>query len=168
MEVVITAVGPDNVGLADPIIHDVTSRGANIAEIQMYDHDEAAVFAMMCRLNIEASKYPGLVEKMASIAHDKELEIRVWSPDLNATRPRIAICTTLLEHTPRAILHAIHTRELNADPVVIIGNRRKCEVLAREYNVHGDLLEGCQGAGLEQAIEQESESSKLLTHFEIR
>ena len=140
MEVVITAVGPDNVGLADPIIHDVTSRGANIAEIQMYDHDEAAVFAMMCRLNIEASKYQGLVEKMASIANDKKLEIRVWSPDLNAKKPRIAICTTLLEHTPRAILHAIHTRELNADPVVIIGNRRKCEVLAREYNVPFEFI----------------------------
>ena len=56
MEVVITAVGPDNVGLADPIIHDVTSRGANIAEIQMYDHDEAAVFAMMCRLNIDTTQ----------------------------------------------------------------------------------------------------------------
>jgi formyltetrahydrofolate deformylase len=140
MEVVITAVGPDNVGLADPIIHDVTSRGANIAEIQMYDHDEAAVFAMMCRLNIEASMYPGLVDKMASIAQDKRLEIRVWSPELNAAKPRLAICTTLLEHTPRAILHAIHTRELNADPVVIIGNRRKCEVLAREYNVPFEFI----------------------------
>jgi formyltetrahydrofolate deformylase len=140
MEVVITAVGPDNVGLADPIIHDVTSRGANIAEIQMYDHDEAAVFAMMCRLNIEASMYPGLVDKMASIAQDKRLEIRVWSPELNAAKPRLAICTTLLEHTPRAILHAIHTRELNADPVVIIGNRRKCELLAREYNVPFEFI----------------------------
>lgn len=140
MEVVITAVGPDNVGLADPIIHDVTSRGANIAEIQMYDHDEAAVFAMMCRLNIEASMYPGLVDKMASIAQDKRLEIRVWSPELNAAKPRLAICTTLLEHTPRAILHAIHTRELNADPVVIIGNRRKCELLAREYNAPFEFI----------------------------
>jgi len=140
MEVVITAVGPDNVGLADPIIHDVTSRGANIAEIQMYDHDEAAVFAMMCRLNIEASMYPGLVDKMASIAQDKRLEIRVWSPEVNAAKPRLAICTTLLEHTPRAILHAIHTRELNADPVVIIGNRRKCELLAREYNVPFEFI----------------------------
>jgi formyltetrahydrofolate deformylase len=140
MEVVITAVGPDNVGLADPIIHDVTSRGANIAEIQMYDHDEAAVFAMMCRLNIEASMYPGLVDKMASIAQDKRLEIRVWSPELNAAKPRLAICTTLLEHTPRAILHVIHTRELNADPVVIIGNRRKCELLAREYNVPFEFI----------------------------
>ena len=40
MEVIITALGPDNVGLADPIIHHVTGRGARIAEIQMYDHDE--------------------------------------------------------------------------------------------------------------------------------
>ncbi len=52
MEIVVTAVGPDNVGLADPIIHEVTRQGASIAEIQMYDHDEAAMFAMMCRLNI--------------------------------------------------------------------------------------------------------------------
>ena len=39
MQVIITAVGPDNRGLADPIVHCVTSAGANIAEIQMYDHD---------------------------------------------------------------------------------------------------------------------------------
>ncbi|RLS47340.1 MAG: formyltetrahydrofolate deformylase, partial [Planctomycetota bacterium] len=35
MQVVITAVGPDNRGLADPIIHHVTGAGANIFEIQM-------------------------------------------------------------------------------------------------------------------------------------
>ena len=39
MQVIITAVGPDNRGLADPIVHHVTSAGANISEIQMYDHD---------------------------------------------------------------------------------------------------------------------------------
>ena len=47
MQIVITAVGPDNVGLADPIIHYVTGQGANIGEIQMYNHDEGAVFAML-------------------------------------------------------------------------------------------------------------------------
>ena len=31
MQVLITAVGPDNVGLADPLIHYVTGEGANIA-----------------------------------------------------------------------------------------------------------------------------------------
>jgi formyltetrahydrofolate deformylase len=35
MQVTISAVGPDNRGLADPIIHYVTGQGANIAEIQM-------------------------------------------------------------------------------------------------------------------------------------
>ena len=52
MEITITAVGPDNVGLADPIIHFVTGHGANIAEIQMYDHDEEALFAMLLRIEL--------------------------------------------------------------------------------------------------------------------
>ena len=46
MQIVITAVGPDNGRLVDPIIHYVTGLGANIAEVQMYDHDEEALFAM--------------------------------------------------------------------------------------------------------------------------
>ena len=49
MEIVVTAVGPDNVGLADPIIHEVTRQGASIAEIQMYDHDSERIFAMLLR-----------------------------------------------------------------------------------------------------------------------
>ena len=56
MEIVVTAVGPDNVGLADPIIHEMTSQGANIAEIQMYDHDEAAVFAMQSRAEMRMDR----------------------------------------------------------------------------------------------------------------
>lgn len=46
MHVTITAVGPDNRGLADPIIHYLASAGANIHEIQMYDHDTEKLFAM--------------------------------------------------------------------------------------------------------------------------
>ena len=42
MEVIITALGPDNVGLADPIIHLLTAEGARIEEIQMYDHGRRA------------------------------------------------------------------------------------------------------------------------------
>ena len=44
MQVIVTAVGPDNRGLADPIVHYVSSAGANIAEIQMYDHDAGKLF----------------------------------------------------------------------------------------------------------------------------
>ncbi len=87
MEIVITAVGPDNVGLADPIIHDIAARGGNFAEIQMYDHDEAAVFAMMCRLQIDASHYESIRATMAEIGKAKKLEVRVWSPDLRTASP---------------------------------------------------------------------------------
>ena len=55
MQVVITAVGPDNRGLADPIVHSVTGMGANIAEIQMYDHDEESVFSMLTRIELDPS-----------------------------------------------------------------------------------------------------------------
>ena len=146
MELVITAVGPDNVGLADPIIHDVTRRGANIAEIQMYDHDEAAVFAMMCRLHLPRDHWQGLEDAMRAIAKEKGLEIRVWSPETNAQRPRLAICTTLLEHTPRALLEGVRSGRLNAEPVVLIGNRRRCESLAREFGVPFEYIGSEDGA----------------------
>jgi formyltetrahydrofolate deformylase len=159
MEVIITAVGPDNVGLADPIIHDVTSRGANIGEIQMYDHDEAAVFAMMCRLHIAADQFGGLAEAMERIAVQKGLELRVWSPETNASRPRLAICATILEHTPRAILEAVKNRTLNAEPVVLIGNRRKCEQLAQEFGIPFEFI------GLEDGSADDAKMVRLIDQY---
>src|SRR4249920_311999 len=107
MHIVITAVGPDNVGLADPIIHYVTGQGANIAEIQMYDHDEEALFAMLCRIELAADKLQALKEAMARVAKDTGLSIRVWSPDERAARPRLAICTTFRPEPALALLRAI-------------------------------------------------------------
>jgi formyltetrahydrofolate deformylase len=47
MRVIIAAVGRDHWGLADPIVHYVTSAGAHIAEIQMYDRDDRGLFALL-------------------------------------------------------------------------------------------------------------------------
>jgi formyltetrahydrofolate deformylase len=152
MEIVITAVGPDNVGLADPIIHDVTSRGANIAEIQMYDHDEAAVFAMMCRIQMVSDQLEPLRARMSQVASQKKLEIRVWSPDERASNPNIAICTTLLEHTPKAVLQAIREGMIRAYPVVVIGNRRKCESLAEAFGVPFEYIGRDDGSGDDDAM----------------
>jgi formyltetrahydrofolate deformylase len=161
MEVVITAVGPDNVGLADPIIHDVTRRGANIAEIQMYDHDEAAVFAMVCRLQLEPTQWDGLRGAMQSIAQEKRLEIRVWSPELRAARPRLAICATLLEFTPKALLEAVRTERLRADPVVLISNRRRCESLARQFDVPFECI------GLEDGSADDAAMVRLFDQYDV-
>lgn len=159
MEIIITAVGPDNVGLADPIIHDVTTRGANIAEIQMYDHDEAAVFAMMCRLRIPAMAWSALQQSMEEIASRTKLEIRVWSPEERVARPNIAICTTLLDHTPRAVLQAVRDGIIRANPVVMIGNRRKCEPLAREYGIPFEFI------GLEDGSADDLEMVRVIDRY---
>ncbi len=87
METIITAVGPDNVGLADPIVHFVTGQGANIEEIQMYNHDEAALFAMLLRVILPTGKYAELCDAMRQIGQHTHLSIRVWSPELRAAPP---------------------------------------------------------------------------------
>src|SRR5436853_4251801 len=107
MHIVITAVGPDNVGLADPIIHYVTGQGANIAEIQMYDHDEERVFAMLLRVEMADDRFAALRGAMVEIGQRTGLSIRVWSPDERAARPRLAICTTIRHEPALALLRAM-------------------------------------------------------------
>jgi formyltetrahydrofolate deformylase len=161
MEIVITAVGPDNVCLADPIIHDITQRGANIAEIQMYDHDEAAVFAMLCRIRVDAQQLIPIRQAMAEVGKARNLEIRVWSAEERAARPRIALCTTLLEQTPRAILQAVQSGHIGAEVAVMIGNRRKCEGLAKEFNVPFEFI------GREDGSADDEHFVRLLDHYAI-
>ena len=161
MEIVITAVGPDNVGLADPIIHEITGRGANIAEIQMYDHDEAAVFAMMCRIQVDPSQFAPIHQVMQEIGSKKGLEIRTWSPDLRRTKPRLAICTTFLDATPRAVLEGIRSGLIQAEAAVIIGNRRKCEPLAQEFNVPFEYIGNDDGSANDDQMVQ------LLDSYQI-
>jgi formyltetrahydrofolate deformylase len=135
MQTIITAVGPDNRGLADPIIHYVTGAGANIAEIQMYDHDEEALFAMVVRIELERSRYADLKAAMAQIGRDKQLSVRVWSPDERAARPRLAICTTYRQEPPLALLRAIRDGQIRAEAAMVLGNRPACRSIAEQFGV---------------------------------
>src|ERR1051325_11750479 len=96
MQVSVTAVGPDNRGLADPIVHHVTSAGANISEIQMYDHDSERLFAMLLRMDWPAEDAPlaDLRQHMDRISRDKGLSIRTWARPAGGTKPRLALCVT--------------------------------------------------------------------------
>ena len=83
MRVIITAVGRDHWGLADPIVHYVASVEAHIAEIQMYDRDDGDLFALLLRL-----KWPGtaatladLRTKTAEISREGAVSIRTWARD---------------------------------------------------------------------------------------
>ena len=135
MQVVITAVGPDNRGLADPIVHSVTEMGANIAEIQMYDHDEERVFSMLTRVDIEATRYDELQQAMVEVSRRTKLSIRTWSPDIIGRKPRLAICVTYRPEPAMALLKAIREGHVQAEPTLMISNREKCRGLADEFGV---------------------------------
>jgi formyltetrahydrofolate deformylase len=135
MQAIITAVGPDHRGLADPIIHHVTGQGANIAEIQMYDHDEQGVFAMLCRVELPAEQFAALKPAMEEIGREKGLSIRVWSPDAHSGKPRLAICTTYRLEPALALLRAIRDRQVPATAAVMLGNRPACRAVAEQFGV---------------------------------
>jgi formyltetrahydrofolate deformylase len=153
VEVIITALGPDNVGLADPIIHFVTGAGARIAEIQMYDHDEAHLFAMLCRVDLDAGSLEPLREAMRQIGQYKGLAIRVWTSEIGPDRlPKLAVCATYIEHTPRAVLQAVADGVIRAEVAVVIGNRRRCEGLAKEFGVPFAMIGDAEGVADDAAM----------------
>lgn len=135
MQVVITAVGPDNRGLADPIVHCVTGLGANIAEIQMYNHDEESVFSMLTRIELERSRYEDLRQAMADVSRRTELSIRTWSPEITDRQPRLAICVTYRPEPALALLRAIRDGRVKADVELMIGNREACRGLSEQFEV---------------------------------
>ena len=140
MQVTLTAVGPDNKGLADPIVHFVTSRGANIYEIQMYDRDEANVFAMLLRIEWSECSVAELRSMMNQIGQEKGLEIRTWSRDEHKRPPRIAICTTYRPEPALAILRSIRDKRLNAEAAVMIGNRPNCRGVAEQFDIDWHMI----------------------------
>jgi formyltetrahydrofolate deformylase len=147
MQVVITAVGPDNRGLADPIVHHVTGSGANIHEIQMYDHDSEQLFAMLLRV-----EWPGgpesiakLGERMNDVGRAKGLSLRTWSREALNRPPRLALCTTHRPEPALAVLRAIRDGRLVATPAVVIGNRDACRGLAEQFGVDWQQIGDAQG-----------------------
>ncbi len=142
MQVIITAVGPDHTGLADPIIHYVTAAGANIHEIQMYDRDSERLFAMVLRSEWPVDDEPVdvLRQRMNEIGKLKGLSIRTWSRDEFARPPRLAICTTYRPEPALAVLRSIRDGRLKAEPAVMIGNRENCRGVAEQFGVEWRMI----------------------------
>jgi formyltetrahydrofolate deformylase len=161
VEVVITALGPDNVGLADPIIHYVTGRGARIAEIQMYDHDDENLFAMLCRIDVETEEFEPLTDAMRQIGDHTQLAIRVWSSEQRATRPRLAICCTYVDQTPRAVLQAVQDGLIKAEAAVVISNREKLAPMGSEFEVPFRMIGDDAGAADDAALVE------ILDEFDV-
>ena len=147
MQVTITAVGPDNRGLADPIVHYVATGGANIHEIQMYDHDSERLFAMLLRMEWpdDGESLAVLRERMQEIGRNKGLSVRTWSRDEHRRPPRLALCTTYRREPALAILGAIAAGQLTATPAVMLGNRDSCRSVAEKFGVEWQMIGDASG-----------------------
>lgn len=163
MQVTITAVGPDNRGLADPIVHYVTGVGANIHEIQMYDRDDEHLFAMMLRMEWPTEQEPIalLRQRLREIGTMKGLTVRVWSRDEYARPPRLAICTTYRPEIALAVLSSIRAGELNAEPALMLGNRPTCRTVAERFQVPWQQI------GDEQGNPENDRFVELVDEYEI-
>lgn len=171
MQVTITAVGPDNRGLADPIIHYVTGAGANIHEIQMYDRDSEQLFAMLMRIEWTSSTETValLRTRLQEIGRLRSLQVRVWSRDEHSRPPRLAICTTYRAEPPLAILRAIRDRRLKADAAVMIGNRNACRSVAEQFDVPWLNIGDGQGnpdyTALERVVDEQQIDYVVLARY---
>jgi formyltetrahydrofolate deformylase len=147
MKVTITAVGPDNRGLADPIIHHVSSIGANISEIQMYDHDSERVFAMLSRIDLPGARSTvgELRRALQALGREKGLSVRVWSLEEHDRPPRLAICTTYRPEPPLALLRAMRDGRVGAQAAVMLGNRPTCRSIAEQFGVDWHLVGDANG-----------------------
>ena len=152
MRIIITAVGPDNRGLADPIVHYVTGLGANIGEIQMYDHDEERLFAMMVRIDLEQAQLPAAKKALGEIGRIKGLSVRVWSAEERSERPRLAICTTVRPEPPLALLRAIRDEEVRAEAAVMVGSRPNCRSIAEQFGVDWHMIGDVNGNADERRL----------------
>jgi formyltetrahydrofolate deformylase len=137
MQVIVTAVGPENQDVAEPLVQQVTAAGGTIAEIQMYDHDAAGVSAMFLRLNWPGARasIATLRTQMNRFGRDNGLVVRTWSSQERQGPPRLALCVTHRPEPPRAVLRAIQEGGLRAVPAVVIGNRPTCRGLAEEFGI---------------------------------
>ncbi len=161
MQVIITAVGPDNVGLADPLIHYLTGQGANIAEIQMYDHDEEAVFAMLLRIQLPADQFSTVQSALLEIGRLKQLSVRVWSPEERADRPRLAICTTYRPESALAVLRAVRDQQIRGEVALMLGNRNACRGIAEQFGCPWHMIGDASGRPDEDKLVE------LLDQYEV-
>lgn len=171
MQVTITAVGPDNKGLADPIVHYVSGAGANIYEIQMYDRDSEHLFAMLMRIDWpnDGPSVATLRSHLQEIGQTRSLEVRVWSRDEHQRLPRLAICTTYRTEPPLALLRAIRDGRLKAEAAVMLGNRNACRSVAEQFDVPweniGDSSGNVDYRRMEALIDQHDIDYVILARY---
>jgi formyltetrahydrofolate deformylase len=116
---------------------------------------------MLLRIVLPAGKYGALCDAMRQIGQRTNLSIRVWSPELRAQRPRLAVWTTHRPEPALALLRAIRDGQIKADVTVMMGNRPACRGLAEQFDVDWHM------AADEQGCPQDERMLDLLDQYSV-
>ena len=162
MQIVITAVGPDNRGLADPIIHHVTGQGANITEIQMYDHDEQSLFAMLLRIDLAGRTvrpaWPRCSARSAATRACRCASGRPTGVPAGRGWP-FARRSARSRRWPCCGRFAMGT--FGAEAAVMIGNRPNCRSIAEQFGIDWHLV------GDEKGIADDERLIAMCDEYEV-
>jgi len=162
MQVIVTAVGSENREVEEPLVEQVTAAGANIAEIQMYDHG-AGADVMFLRLKWTGGRasIAAFRAQMNAFGRENGMVVRTWSPQERQGPPRLALCVTHRPEPPHAVLRAIQQGGLHATPAVVIGNRPTCRRVAQEFGIDWH----CIGDG--NGRPNNGRLVELVDHYEV-
>ena len=157
---VLTVIGRDRTGVVARITNFLFEQRANIEEL------EEQVTRGQFSMTLQAS-WPGrtankaaLASGLAALARDLDMEIKVrWNDPRR--RQRLAVMATGETHCAQALLEAWNAGRLQADPAVMISNRRDLAGLARQFKLPFVFIPW------EDRAAAEKQSLQLLEKFEV-
>lgn len=133
----VTVIGGDKSGVIARITRFLFDCGGNIEELDQ--HVTHGLFTMHLEVSwpADGDTAEAMQEGLDHIAAelDMEIEFRPTGEDAPDGPARIALMVTKEEHAPRAVLQACRDGALDAEVVVVIGNKPALAGLAAEFDV---------------------------------
>ena len=119
---------------------------------RLTSNDISTIDAMLTRIELPEQKYDELCDAMVAVGQSTNLSIRVWSPNLRAARPRLALWVTHRTEPALALLRAIRDGQIKAEVVVMMGNRATCRGIAEQFGIDWHMPADAQGVPDDQAM----------------
>ncbi len=131
---ILTVIGRDKTGVIARITNFLFEQHANIEALE--EQVTRGQFSMTLQASWTGglSNKAGLAVGLARLARDLGMEIKVrWS--YPHSRQRMAVMVTGEAHGALALLQAVKNGRIQAEPVVMLSNKRELRPLARQFNI---------------------------------
>jgi len=164
----ITVIGRDKSGVIARVTGFLFEQGANIEGLE--EQVTRGQFSMTIQASWPRLKWDEarLRDGLQKLAASLRMEINLSFIEAHR-RQRFALMVTREPHAMRAVLDACHSRELKAEPAVVISNRSELEPVAREYGLPFERVKWEDRAEAERqvlnALRQHSIDFVVLARF---